>query len=69
MTDQWRNQPASSVRPGDRVRTGGDELVVSRIESPFMGRAAMLAFIEDSPERWIKRPVPADMEIEVLQQD
>jgi hypothetical protein len=34
-----------------------------------MGRETMLAFIEDSPERWIKRPVPADMEVEVLRQD
>ena len=63
MTHQWSRKPASSVQPGDRVRTSGNELTVSRIESPFMGVAGMIAFIEDTPERWIKRPVQADSEV------
>jgi hypothetical protein len=66
MTHQWSKKPASAVQPGDRVRTSGNELTVFRIESPFMGVAGMIAFIEDTPERWIKRPVQADSEVEVL---
>ena len=66
MTDQWRRTTGSAVQPGDRVRVSDDELTVTRIESPFMGMAGMIAFIEDSPERWIKRPVQADSEVEVL---
>jgi hypothetical protein len=31
-----------------------------------MGMAGMIAFIEDTPERWIKRPVQAGSEVEVL---
>ncbi len=69
MADQWRTVSASVVQPGDRVRARGDELLVSRIESPFLGRAEMIAFIEDSSERWFKRPVPIDSEVEVLVHD
>jgi hypothetical protein len=58
---------AQEVNPGDRVRTAaGDELVVTRIESPFMGRSELIAFIEDSPERWFKQPIPVDGTVEVL---
>jgi hypothetical protein len=66
MTEEWHTTAASAVQPGARVRVSGDELTVTRIESPFMGMATMIAFIEDTPERWIKRPVPADGEVEVL---
>jgi hypothetical protein len=56
----------SEVRPGDRVRLNtGEEVLVSRIESPFLGLDTMVAFIEDTPARWYKRPVPADAEVEV----
>jgi len=58
MTHQWSKKPASAVQ--------GNELTVSRIESLFMGMAGMIAFIEDTPERWIKRPVQADSEVKVL---
>ena len=38
---------------GDRIRTqAGEEVYVSRIEAPFLGRPEMIAFIEDTPERW-----------------
>jgi hypothetical protein len=68
MTTTWVTVPASEVKPGDRVRTAsGDELTVSRIEAPFLGRAEMIAFIEDSSERWFKRPVPQNAEVEIRQ--
>jgi hypothetical protein len=67
MTDSWRSAPAADVQPGDRVRLGpGREMLVSRIEPNFMGRAAMVAFIEDTPDRWFKQPVQNAAEIEIL---
>lgn len=63
----WKKLPAGAVKPGDRIRhASGAELTVSRIDDGFMGRPGMLAFIEDTPERWFKAPVAADAEIEVL---
>ncbi len=62
----WRTVPASEVKPGDRVRIGGDELQVSRVESPFLGRDGLVALIEDTPQRWLKQPVPVDAEVDVL---
>jgi len=68
MTTTWVTVTATEVKEGDRVRTpSGDELTVTRIEAPFLGRANMMAFIEDSSERWFKRPVPLDAEVEVRQ--
>jgi hypothetical protein len=64
MTTTWVTVTATEVK----VRTpSGDELTVTRIEAPFLGRANMMAFIEDSSERWFKRPVPLDAEVEVRQ--
>jgi hypothetical protein len=48
------------------VQLGGVELVVDRIESPFLGMDTMVAFIEDTPVRWHKTPLPADAEVTVL---
>jgi hypothetical protein len=31
-----------------------------------MGLPNMLAFIEDTPDRWFKQPMMADAEVEVL---
>jgi hypothetical protein len=57
---------ADEVRVGDAVRTqAGDVVVVSRIETGFMGMPNMLAFIEDTPDRWFKQPMMADGEVEV----
>jgi hypothetical protein len=64
----WVEVKAADVKPGDRVRTpSGDELTVSRIEAPFLGRAEMIAFIEDTSDRWFKRPVPQDAKVEIRQ--
>ena len=63
----WMTVAVHDVKPGDRVRTApGDELTVTRIESPFLGRSELIALIEDSPERWFKQPLPADGSVEVL---
>jgi len=57
---------AEDVRVGDRVRVAsGHEALVSHIEPAFMGIDSMVAFIEDTPERWFKMPVPKGTEVEV----
>lgn len=61
--------PVSDVQPGDRVRlANGSEMLVSRIEPNFFGRAAMVALIEDTPQRWFKQPAQLAAEIEVLRE-
>jgi hypothetical protein len=63
----WRSARADDVQVGDVVRTqAGDVVTVSRIETEFFGRPGMLAFIEDTADRWYKRPVAADATVEVL---
>jgi hypothetical protein len=68
-TAEWGTVSAGAVRTGQRIRIRGAALTVSRIESPFLGRPEMVAFIEDTPHRWLKRPVPVDSEVEVLLSD
>jgi hypothetical protein len=57
---------AADVQPGDRIRlAGGQEMLVSRVEPGFMGRDELIAFIEDTPDRWFKQPVQSAAEVEV----
>jgi hypothetical protein len=66
MSTEWRQTTAGEVKVGDRVKAPtGEELSVSSIEFPFLGRPEMLALIEDSAERWYKRPLPVDAPVEV----
>jgi len=63
---EWRTAPASEVKPGDRVRVAnGNELTVTRVEDGFFG--VMLAFVEDTPERWFKQPVQETAEVQIRQ--
>jgi hypothetical protein len=69
MTESWATMRAADVRPGDRVRVAsGQEMLVSRIESNFMGIEAMVAFIEDTPARWFKQAIPETTEVEVMRE-
>ena len=64
---EWRPAKGADIRPGDRVRTAdGTEVTVSRIEAAFFGRDNMIALIEDTPERWFKRPVTVDADVEIM---
>jgi hypothetical protein len=66
MAETWKNMPVSAVEVGDRVRLeSGAEVLVSRIETKFMGMDTMVALIEDTPDRWYKQPVPEAAEVEV----
>jgi hypothetical protein len=61
---------ATEVRLGDRVRArSGAELTVTRIDEGFLGRANMLAFVEDSEEQWFKMPALRDGDVELVRRD
>ncbi len=67
MSDTWRTVKAQDVRVGDTVRTqSGQVVLVSRIEAAFLGRSNMVAFIEDTPDRWFKQPAQSDADVEIL---
>jgi len=65
VTEGWTQVAAEQVHLGDRVRLAGHEVVVSSIEPSFMGIDTMIAFIEDTSDRWFKMPVPKTAEVEV----
>jgi hypothetical protein len=66
MSETWKTVKAQDVRAGDTVRTqSGAVVVVSRIEAPFLGLSNMVAFIEDTPDRWFKQPVVSESEVEI----
>ena len=48
-----------------RSLLSGEVVTVSRIEPAFMGIAEMVAFIEDTPNRWFKCPQPVGGQIDV----
>lgn len=57
----------SEVRLGDRLLAPtGEEMTVTRIDTRFLGRTDFRAFVEDSEERWLKLPMPADGAVEVV---
>jgi hypothetical protein len=67
MSPTWKKVTAGDVTPGDRIRhPSGTEMIVSRIEISFFDIPEMIAFIEDTPERWLKAPALKGAEIEVL---
>jgi hypothetical protein len=66
MAESWKKVKGDEVSVGDTIRTQtGNVVIVSRIENGFMGRPNMLAFIEDTPDRWFKQPMTTDGEVEV----
>jgi hypothetical protein len=65
MTERWETTLAGRVVVGDTVRVRDNEITVARVEQGFLGRAGMIAFIEDSPSRWLKIPITEDTEVEV----
>jgi hypothetical protein len=65
MAESWITATATDVRVGDRIRLAtGTELLVSRIEPRLFG-LDLVAFIEDTPERWFKQAMAPSAELEV----
>ena len=57
---------AAEVEVGDRLITpSGDEILVTRIDDEMLGSSDYIAFVEDSPARWLKMPMPPDAEVQV----
>jgi hypothetical protein len=66
MAESWTTVTAEAVQAGDRIRlANGVETLVSRVETRFLGRDGLIAFIEDTAARWYKQPVPQAAEVEV----
>jgi hypothetical protein len=66
MAEPWITMIATDVQVGDRIRLGtGTELLVSRIEPSLFG-LDLVAFIEDTPDRWFKQAMAPSSEVEVL---
>ena len=57
---------AAEVKLGDRVQVRGQDLIVTRIDAPFLGRDNMLLFVESTDERWACVPVSPDTEVVVV---
>lgn len=57
---------AKDLKPGDRIRLYGQELTVTRVDSPFMGRDSMVLLVESTDERWHCLPAGVDTEVELL---
>lgn len=67
MSDAPEMISAEQVAIGDRLRTrSGVELTVTRIDTEFMGRADMFAFVEDSDTQWLKMPALRDGSVELV---
>jgi hypothetical protein len=67
MSPTWKKITAADVKPGDRIRhSNGTEMTVSRIELNFFDMPEMIAFIEDTPERWLKAPALKGADTEVF---
>jgi hypothetical protein len=66
MADSWETKAAGQVVAGDRIRLRDVEITVARVEPRVLGRDGMIAFIEDTPERWLKVPTSPDAEVEIL---
>jgi hypothetical protein len=70
MTVASATVKATAVHLGDRLRArSGAELTVTRIDEEFMGRANMLAFVEDSEKQWFKMPALRDGDVELRRDD
>jgi len=58
-------RPATEIQAGViiRLRTG-EELEVTRVETWFLGRGSMVAFVQDTPAGWRKAPFRTDAEVQ-----
>jgi glutathione peroxidase len=62
-----RTAKAGEVKVGDRVLgADGAALLVTRIDQGMLGQDGLLAFVEDTPARWAKMPMPSDAEVQIL---
>jgi glutathione peroxidase len=62
-----RTVPAAEVAVGDKIlMPDGAALTVTRIDDEMLGGSNYIAFVEDSPARWLKLPVARDGDVSLL---
>ena len=57
---------AVDLTPGTKIRLYGQDLVVTRVDHPFLGRDTMVLLVESTDQRWHCLPAGTDTEVEVL---
>ena len=56
---------ASDVKPGTKIRLYEQDLLVTRVDHPFLGRDNMVLLVESTDQRWLCLPAGTDTEVEV----
>ena len=56
---------ASEVKPGMKIRLYEQDLEVTRVDHPFLGRDNMVLLVESTDQRWHCLPAGTDTEVEV----
>ena len=70
MAETWKSVPPPMSKPATRSGCSpGSRSIVSPVEPAFMGIPGMIAFIEDTPDRWFKQPMPGTTSVDVLEAD
>ena len=57
---------AIEVKPGQRIQLYGQDLLVTRVDHPFLGRDNMVLLVESTDERWHCLPAGTDTEVELV---
>ena len=57
---------AVEVEPGQKIRLYGQDLLVTRVDHPFLGRDNMVLLVESTDERWHCLPAGTDTEVELI---
>ena len=56
---------AIEVKPGTKIRLYEQDLLVTRVDYPFLGRDNMVLLVESTDQRWHCLPAGTDTEVEV----
>ena len=57
---------ALEVKPGQKIRLYGQDLLVTRVDHPFLGRDNMVLLVESTDARWHCLPAGTDTEVELI---
>ena len=57
---------AIEVKPGTKIRLYEQDLTVTRVDHPFLGRDNMVLLVESTDQRWKCLPAGTDTDVEVL---
>ena len=57
---------AIDVKPGTKIRLYEQDLLVTRVDYPFLGRDNMVLLVESTDQRWHCLPAGTDTEVELV---